>query len=256
MHALDISIAHYGSSGESVLWQQLGSWLGQVKALVHSEPGKAKLLRGVDLAWIEAAVQKLKGELAAVSSGAATADAGPSEAASSVMTSQVVCHNDVNSGNVLVAAEDPGAVHFIDWEYAGLNPAGFDIGNHWCEYAGFDFRGSLHEYPSPDLAKAFMQHYVEARCPAIVQSDWTAEEQAQFWAACTRMGNMYALASHLLWGVWSIMQAAFSEVEFDFIDYAAQRFDAFKLQREHFDLPPVMGVPGAGAAADAPGAGK
>lgn len=29
-----------------------------------------------------------------------------------------------------------GEVHFIDYEYAGPNYQLFDIGNHFCEYAG------------------------------------------------------------------------------------------------------------------------
>lgn len=28
------------------------------------------------------------------------------------------------------------SVHFIDFEYCGFNHAAFDIGNHFCEFAG------------------------------------------------------------------------------------------------------------------------
>lgn len=30
----------------------------------------------------------------------------------------------------------PGEVNFIDYEYAFLNHQAYDIGNHFCEYAG------------------------------------------------------------------------------------------------------------------------
>lgn len=30
----------------------------------------------------------------------------------------------------------PRRVQFIDFEYGGYNHRGFDIGNHFCEYAG------------------------------------------------------------------------------------------------------------------------
>ena len=29
-----------------------------------------------------------------------------------------------------------GKVSFVDYEYSGLNYAAFDIGNHFCEFAG------------------------------------------------------------------------------------------------------------------------
>ena len=33
--------------------------------------------------------------------------------------------------------------------------------------------------------------------------------------------------SHLLWGVWSLMQAEISEIDFDFIEYAKLRLDEY-----------------------------
>ena len=43
-------------------------------------------------------------------------------------------HNDLLGANIL---EDmAGRVVFIDFEYGEYNYRGFDIGNHFCEYAG------------------------------------------------------------------------------------------------------------------------
>eukprot|EP00878_Enallax_costatus_P032104 GHUV01035205.1.p1 GENE.GHUV01035205.1~~GHUV01035205.1.p1 ORF type:complete len:192 (+),score=40.02 GHUV01035205.1:192-767(+) len=56
-------------------------------------------------------------------------------------------HNDLLSGNILVLQqpgfdpEDPdreGPVGFIDYEYGAYTYRGFDIGNHFTEYAGFE----------------------------------------------------------------------------------------------------------------------
>lgn len=56
-------------------------------------------------------------------------------------------HNDLLSGNILILQKpgfDPaspdrdGPLCFIDYEYGGYTHRGFDIGNHFTEYAGFE----------------------------------------------------------------------------------------------------------------------
>lgn len=56
-------------------------------------------------------------------------------------------HNDLLSGNILVLQQpgfDPqkpnmdGPICIIDYEYGGYTYRGFDIGNHFTEYAGFE----------------------------------------------------------------------------------------------------------------------
>uniref|UniRef100_F1L258 ethanolamine kinase n=1 Tax=Ascaris suum TaxID=6253 RepID=F1L258_ASCSU len=47
----------------------------------------------------------------------------------------VFCHNDLLIQNILYDSST-GKVSFIDYEYAGFNYQGFDIANHFCEYAG------------------------------------------------------------------------------------------------------------------------
>ena len=42
--------------------------------------------------------------------------------------------------------------------------------------------------------------------------------------------NAFALASHLLWSLWGLIQAANSNIEFDYLEYSAQRV------REYFRL--------------------
>jgi ethanolamine kinase len=37
----------------------------------------------------------------------------------------------------------------------------------------------------------------------------------------------FMLASHLMWGLWGIVQAGQSVIEFDYIGYALQRFDEY-----------------------------
>ncbi|VDK45525.1 unnamed protein product [Anisakis simplex] len=49
----------------------------------------------------------------------------------------VFCHNDLLLHNIIYDSKT-GKVSFIDYEYAGFNYQGFDIANHFCEYAGVE----------------------------------------------------------------------------------------------------------------------
>ena len=40
--------------------------------------------------------------------------------------------------------------------------------------------------------------------------------------------DRHALASHLCWSVWSVIQAHVSDIEFDFIEYARLRMGGYK----------------------------
>lgn len=43
--------------------------------------------------------------------------------------------------------------------------------------------------------------------------------------------NRYALASHFFWGLWSILQASMSTIEFGYLDYAQSRFQFYFQQK-------------------------
>ncbi|KAL8480245.1 hypothetical protein ACS0TY_026972 [Phlomoides rotata] len=49
----------------------------------------------------------------------------------------VFCHNDLLSGNLMLN-DNEDKLYFIDFEYGSYNYRGFDIGNHFNEYAGYD----------------------------------------------------------------------------------------------------------------------
>ena len=70
----------------------------------------------------------------------------------------VFCHNDLLPPNILYD-EARRNVEFIDYEYSGSSYRGFDIANHFCEFAGF--KCEFERYPSPDFQKEWLRGYLE-----------------------------------------------------------------------------------------------
>uniref|UniRef100_A0A8C4ZTP9 ethanolamine kinase n=1 Tax=Gadus morhua TaxID=8049 RepID=A0A8C4ZTP9_GADMO len=155
----------------------------------------------------------------------------------------VFCHNDVTEGNILkLEGRDPSSTErlmLIDFEYSSYNYRGFDFGNHFCEwmynytYNEWPFyRASAESYPTREQQLHFIRNYLaEYRTfsDSTSQEDKTQEEEAMLIEA-----NRYALASHFLWGLWSIIQAKISKIEFGYMDYAYCRFEAYFKQKKLF----------------------
>lgn len=54
---------------------------------------------------------------------------------------------------------DATTMQFIDFEYGSYNYRGFDFGNHWCEYAGFE--GDYSRYPDTQQQATFVRAYLQ-----------------------------------------------------------------------------------------------
>lgn len=50
-------------------------------------------------------------------------------------------------------------MQFIDFEYGSYNYRGFDFGNHWNEYAGFE--GDYSRYPDIKQQAMFVKAYLQ-----------------------------------------------------------------------------------------------
>ncbi|POM79912.1 Choline/ethanolamine Kinase, partial [Phytophthora palmivora] len=55
----------------------------------------------------------------------------------------VFSHNDLQYGNIM--KNDAGDAVFIDFEYTSYNPRGYDIGNHFCEWA-YDYHKTVNAH--------------------------------------------------------------------------------------------------------------
>ncbi|XP_053058815.1 choline kinase alpha isoform X12 [Acinonyx jubatus] len=157
----------------------------------------------------------------------------------------VFCHNDCQEGNILMLEgrenSEKQKLMLIDFEYSSYNYRGFDIGNHFCEWM-YDynyekypfFRANILKYPTKKQQLHFISNYL-----AAFQNEFenlSNEEKCIIEEEMLLEVNRFALASHFFWGLWSIVQAKISSIEFGYMDYAQARFDAY------FDQKRKLGV--------------
>lgn len=128
-------------------------------------------------------------------------------------TSPVVfSHNDLLPGNIIINGQE---IQFIDFEYADYNFRGFDIANHFCECCGFECEWD--NFPNREQQILFISAYLSALGDNTTSLENVMKEVCP-WIA----------ASHLFWGLWSLLQSSISSIEFDFESYAEKRLLAFE----------------------------
>jgi len=52
--------------------------------------------------------------------------------------------------------------------------------------------------------------------------------------ALYREVNKFALAAHFLWGLWGLIQAQLSDIDFDYLSYAKLRFNEYYNRKDEF----------------------
>ncbi|XP_055910976.1 ethanolamine kinase [Eupeodes corollae] len=137
----------------------------------------------------------------------------------------VFAHNDLLLGNVIYT-ESLQQITFIDYEYADYNFQAFDIGNHFAEFAGVD-EVDYKRYPSKEFQLKWLRTYLEA----YLESSEVSEEQVQ---RLYVQVNQFALAAHFFWTIWALIQAEYSTIDFDFVDYAFTRYNEYLTKKDTF----------------------
>ncbi|XP_071737227.1 probable ethanolamine kinase [Rutidosis leptorrhynchoides] len=132
----------------------------------------------------------------------------------------VFAHNDLLSGNLMLN-DDEDKLYFIDFEYGSYSYRGFDIGNHFNEYAGYDCDYTL--YPTKDEQYHFFKHYLNPENPNEVSDE---DLEALFVET-----SCFMLASHLYWALWALIQAKISPIDFDYLNYFFMRYTEYKRRK-------------------------
>ncbi|KAJ9138531.1 Kinase-like protein [Coniochaeta hoffmannii] len=142
----------------------------------------------------------------------------------------VFAHCDLLSGNVIVLPTVEGSngvsgtnVTFIDYEYATPSPAAFDIANHFAEWGGFDC--DFNVLPTRRQRRNFITEYVRSYFDLLPDGkavDIESEVEKLF-----REVDIFRGVPGFYWGIWALIQATISTIDFDYASYAEIRLGEY-----------------------------
>ncbi|CAK9171555.1 unnamed protein product [Ilex paraguariensis] len=186
-----------------VLWYRMRKWLNEAKCL--SSPEHAKEF-GLDTMAEE--IDTLEEEL------------------SHDNQEIVFGHNDLQYGNIMID-EKTSSITLIDYEYASYNPIAYDLANHFCEMVANYHTDTPHIldygiYPGAEERHRFVRRYLSSS--GNEPSETEVEQLAND-------AEKYTLANHLFWGLWGIISAYVNHIDFDYLEYARQRFHQYWLRK-------------------------
>lgn len=205
------------------LWKQIFSWMEQAKGIdpIHGYKSKGdsdRAKRLLNLPLIEKELMWVKDSVVPPDSQVA------------------FCHNDLLPANVMKHSET-GEIRLIDFEYGGVNYVGFDIANHFNEFAGGTEKKSGEPdyslFPDESEQRLFISAYVGESLSLLDGtaiddirdvSVWQQEEVQSL----LKQVHAFVLVNHLYWGLWAVNQAATEGTEnFDYLAYAGHRLNRF-----------------------------
>ncbi|CEJ58869.1 Putative Ethanolamine kinase [Penicillium brasilianum] len=150
----------------------------------------------------------------------------------------VFAHCDLLCANVIVLPDDAGVqtedgiapVNFIDYEYAVPAQAAFDIANHLAEWIGYDCDYNM--IPTRSVRRQFLTEYTKSYCE---NRGLDASSQAEIVDRLYQDVDRFRGIPGLYWGVWALIQAQISQIDFDYADYAEQRLGEYWAWKREVD---------------------
>ncbi|KAG0639714.1 kinase-like domain-containing protein [Tuber brumale] len=153
----------------------------------------------------------------------------------------VMGHCDLLSGNVIIPPQEGGPsgsrdvvreVHFIDYEYSTPCERAFELANHFSEWGGLECDYS--RLPTRSVRREFISTYLSSF--ELHRSGATA--------ATISAGQIDDLMNEVdlfrgipgfYWGVWALIQATISQIDFDYASYADVRLAEYWAWKETFE---------------------
>jgi ethanolamine kinase len=157
----------------------------------------------------------------------------------------IFAHCDLLSGNVIIepspssasvsrrssasgGSEEPEAaatVSFIDYEYTTPAPASFDIVNHFAEWGGFDCDPTA--IPTRSTRRAFLREYLRS-FSAHQNRTYKESDLEELFEQVDRFRGVPGF----YWGIWALIQAQISLIDFDYASYAEVRLGEYWAWKE------------------------
>lgn len=156
------------------------------------------------------------------------------------MDQLVFAHCDLLSGNVIIQPQPNGVakpdtnpvVTFIDYEYGAPSPAAFDIANHFAEWGGFDCDHDL--LPTKSQRQDFIQKYIQSYFAHLKNKPVVVDEEAEVSKLFAEVDVFRGLPG-FYWGIWALIQATISQIDFDYASYAEVRLGEYYAWRAESD---------------------
>ncbi|CAN0900239.1 Probable ethanolamine kinase, partial [Linum grandiflorum] len=197
-HAVEIP-----GSKEPQLWDEIFKFYENAKILQFDDAEKQRIYQTISFKEVHSEITEIQ------------------ELTSRLNSPVVFAHNDLLSGNLMVN-DDEGKLYLIDFEYGSYSYRGFDIGNHFNEYAGYDCDYTL--YPNKEQQYHFFRHYLRPDNPDEASKEELEEVYVE--------SNTFMLASHIFWALWALIQAKMSPIDFDYLGYFFLRYNEYKKKKE------------------------
>lgn len=123
-------------------------------------------------------------------------------------------------------------VNFIDYEYATPSPAAFDIANHFAEWGGFDCEHHL--LPTRSQRLDFIREYVRSYF-AHLGHDMSQLDEGEEARKLFDEVDVFRGIPGFYWGIWALIQAKISQIDFDYASYAEVRLGEYWAWRKESD---------------------
>lgn len=125
--------------------------------------------------------------------------------------------NDLSKSEATKLRELDERIVLIDFEYCSYNFRAFDLSNHFCEWA-LDYSNTEYPhftineelYPNEKEKRIFIREYLQWSKALDLNDPINSEDHLLI------ESNRFILASHLLWSLWSVMNAFTSPIEFGY----------------------------------------
>lgn len=136
-----------------------------------------------------------------------------------------------NSSSATAPAPNETSVTFIDYEYATPSPAAFDIANHFAEWGGFDCDYNV--LPTRSQRRDFIAQYARRYFELLPDSsELGVEAEAE---KLFEEVDLFRGVPGFYWGIWALIQATISEIDFDYASYAETRLGEYWAWKAEFD---------------------
>lgn len=143
----------------------------------------------------------------------------------------VFAHCDLLCANVIINrdADAEPSVSFIDYEYGTPSPVAFDIANHFAEWVGYSCDYSA--IPTRSQRLAFIREYIGTYAKLVGQAMNQEEETQKLMDEV----DLFRGVPGFFWGIWSLIQATISHIDFDYSSYAEERLGEYWAYKNEAD---------------------